>query len=723
MVTYIAKFFSRYLLFSGSEAAIFKTGFYLFLISIFFINGVHAQGPLRPIWDFRYGGDNADGTTCFILTQDRGFMMAGYSVSGATGDKSQPSWGGYDYWIVKTDTSGAKQFDLRFGGTSSDLLTAIQQTKDGGFIFGGYSESGIGGDKSEISRGIFDFWIVKTDSAGNKMWDKCFGGDDYDEMFSVLQTSDGGFLLGGWSLSGATGDKTDTSNGMSDYWVVRTDSLGNKMWDRSYGGSMTDNLTGMAALPDGGFILCGTSASDSSGDKTENSRGSNDYWLVKIDSAGNKIWDKTLGGSGVDVPSGIQSVYGGNFVVGGWSDSPIDGDKSEDTKGFQDFWIVKIDTAGNKLWDRDFGGSDIEDGFGNIFQTNDSGLMITGTTYSNVSGDKTENNLGVEQCWLIKTDSLGMKEWDQTIFTTGHDETGFVIQSPDGCYEVTVPTSAGIGGYKTQDSRGFNDYWIIKFCDSTLWPLSGFVSMDVQICPGSCTNFTNLSYNSINYQWSFPGGMPSSSTDSMPPTICYTNPGNYDVVLITGNYFSADTLILPDYITVFPLTMAQSITQGNDTLYSLQGFVTYQWYFNGSILNGATDYFYVAAIDGDYSVVCADSNGCELEAVLNDVHTEVLNMEFENRVEVFPNPASEKIKIRVINNQLNNRGSEPCQYSIYNMTREEVVPAIYILTDHSSNYQEATIDVRDLSEGIYVIQIWDGTRILRARFVIASNTY
>ena len=102
------------------------------------------------------------------------------------------------------------QYNFRFGGPSDDLLTAIQQTNDGGYITGGFSNSDIGGDRTENSRGSYDYWVVKSDSAGNKIWDKRFGGDDYDELFSVLQTADGGYLLGGWSTSGANGDKSDT---------------------------------------------------------------------------------------------------------------------------------------------------------------------------------------------------------------------------------------------------------------------------------------------------------------------------------------------------------------------------------------------------------------------------------------------------------------------------------------------------------------------------------
>ncbi len=114
-----------------------------------------------------------------------------------------------------------KQWDKRFGGTDVDPLYSLQQTTDGGYILGGYSVSGIGGDKTEDSRGYWDYWIVKTDANGVKQWDKRFGGSDYDQLNSLQQTTDGGYILGGWSYSGIGGDKTEDSRGGSDYWIVK----------------------------------------------------------------------------------------------------------------------------------------------------------------------------------------------------------------------------------------------------------------------------------------------------------------------------------------------------------------------------------------------------------------------------------------------------------------------------------------------------------------------
>jgi hypothetical protein len=147
--------------------------------------------------------------------------LGGRSHSAINGDKTEGGRGGEDYWIVKTDATGNKQWDKRFGGIGDDKLESIQQTTDDGFILGNYSLSGMGGDKTEYSRGASDYWIVKTDATGNKQWDKRFGGAILEYYGSVEQTKDGGYILGGYSYSGTGGDKTEDNRGLVDYWIVK----------------------------------------------------------------------------------------------------------------------------------------------------------------------------------------------------------------------------------------------------------------------------------------------------------------------------------------------------------------------------------------------------------------------------------------------------------------------------------------------------------------------
>ncbi|MEO5570468.1 MAG: T9SS type A sorting domain-containing protein [Bacteroidia bacterium] len=451
-----------------------------FVFIIFIVDVAFAQNPLVKQWDKRFGGIGFEWLTCFAQTTDGGYILGGYSASGISGDKTQAFWDTCinctkgDYWIVKTDAAGNLQWEKSYGGQRYDLLHAVQQTADGGYILGGYSASGVSGDKTKPLKGGVDYWIVKVDSLGNKQWDNDFGGTSSDVLVDVKQTPDHGYILGGSSLSGVGGDKTVPSWGTQDFWIVKTDSLGAKQWDKDFGAAYADFFSLLIPTSDGGYILAGYSTSMISGDKTQNSWGGRDYWIIKTDSLFNKIWDKDFGGTDDDNLSSIRQTADGGFILGGCSTSGSGGDKTQWLKGGNsdyDFWIIKTDSAGNKIFDKDFGGSNYEDEIGNVFQTADGGYMIAGTSYSNMGFDKSENNLGGEQTWIVKTDSLGIKQWDKTLFTSGHDEIGFAVQTNENCFTFATATSGGIAGYKTEPNWDTTnvvpDYWFIKFCDST----------------------------------------------------------------------------------------------------------------------------------------------------------------------------------------------------------------------------------------------------------------
>ncbi|MFN7708504.1 MAG: hypothetical protein ACK5QE_07575 [Sphingobacteriia bacterium] len=215
------------------------------------------------------------------------------------------------------------QWDKTLGGSGDDVLYSLQQTMDGGYILGGgsLSDADIAGGKSENSRGDFDYWVVKLDANGKKEWDKTLGGSGEDVMNSLQQTADGGYILGGssWSDADIVGGKSENSRGDYDYWIVKLDAAGNKQWDKTLGGSGEDVMNSLQQTLDGGYILGGGSLSDAdiAGGKSEKSRGERDYWVVKLDANGNKQWDKTLGGSSADYLSTLQQTADGGYILGG----------------------------------------------------------------------------------------------------------------------------------------------------------------------------------------------------------------------------------------------------------------------------------------------------------------------------------------------------------------------------------------------------------------------
>lgn len=211
--------------------------------------------------------------------------MAGFSNSGISGDKTEPHRGGNDYWIIKMDGSGNLQWDATYGGNDSDVLRNILQTADGGFLAAGYSKSNISGDKTENSRGDYDQWILKLDGSGNLDWQKTIGGSAIDYPRDVKQVADGSYIVASWSNSNASGEKTENSNGGYDYWLMRLSSAGGIIAQNSIGGSGDESGPYVIPLANGNLAMFCSSDSNISGDKGDDSRGLDDYWVFEASPA------------------------------------------------------------------------------------------------------------------------------------------------------------------------------------------------------------------------------------------------------------------------------------------------------------------------------------------------------------------------------------------------------------------------------------------------------
>jgi PKD repeat protein len=676
----------------------------LFCLNFFILfNYSIAQVPLVKAWDYRYGGFNNELLWGLQKTRVGGFILPGSSDSNAGGNIIQSNWGmSYDMWVVKLDSNGLLQWQKRFGGTVQDRCQSVTQNASLQYLLGGWTQSDVSGDVSQpkwTTNFDTDYWIVLTDSSGNKIWDKRFGGTQNDFLTCSALSTGGKFILGGNSLSDISGIKSENSRGLNDFWIVKIDSLGTKIWDKTFGGTLQEDMAGIFQTSDSGYLLAGWSASGIGGDKSQAGYGDKDFWIVRIDSSGNKLWDKDYGGSGEDRMTTATPLTDGGFILAGYISSPQGNDVSEIPRGGYDLWLIRIDSVGNKIWDKRLGGISDDDELGNVVADKDGGYFVSGTSYSDIGADKTENNLGIEQAWVIKLDSSGNQEWDKTIFTTGHDETSYAVQTSEGCYVIAVWSQADTGGYKSEHNwcpGCFNsDYWIIKFCDSTqsLMPVAA-VSLIPDICPGTCVDFSNLSINASSFQWSFPGAAPDTSTDLDPTGICYSTPGIYDVMLIAGNANGSDTLLLSNYITVYDYPPPQGISQSGDTLFAYQTTGNYQWFLNGAIINGATDYFYVAQANGNYNVVYTDSNGCEVEAAIFNVIASTLFANIDlHLLNVYPNPVTDKFKI----NDIDIEGEKEIAILVYNIFGEKKISTI---TDASE-----IINCSLLSPGMYFLEI------------------
>ena len=360
----------------------------------------HTASLLGNVWDFTYGGDSVDLFADMEILSD-GFVLLGTSRSPISGEKSANSKGGMDYWIIRCDLEGNVLWDRTIGGAGEDTATTVTKVGTNGFLIGGYSTSENTGDKTEVSRGGTDYWVVRLDALGNIMWDKTMGGDGEEYLEDVFY-NDGEFLCLGSSTSEATGEKSKVSFGMSDIWLVTLDNLGNLVWDEAYGGTNNDYGVEVALQITNDLIIGTNSESGANGNKTSASFGNMDVWILQIDSAGGIEWQEAYGGTDKDEFFDMLDVPQGGMTIGASTESDENGNKTSLNRGGVDYWIFSIDSLGVKGWDFTYGGSS-NDHFRSVYQGCDRGFLLGGFSESNTGSEKLQDAVGSHDYWFIRT--------------------------------------------------------------------------------------------------------------------------------------------------------------------------------------------------------------------------------------------------------------------------------------------------------------------------------
>jgi len=369
------------------------------------MTGQNYNEPSVAAWAKTYGGTGYDGATSIQYTSD-----GGYIVSGGTS-----SFGVYDNgWVLKLDDAGDVIWQKTYGGASGDRTYYIQQTSDGRYI--------AVGETASFGAGSSDLWVLKLDDAGNVEWQKTYGGSALDAGYRIQQTSDGGYIVAG--VAGSFGA------GSLDFWVLKLDGVGNVEWQKTYGGPGYEFMHSFQQTSDGGYIAAGQTLSFGAG--------LSDLWVLKLDDAGNVEWQKTYGGSAIDVAYSFQQTSDGGYMVVGHTSSFGAGDF--------DLWVLKLDSAGDVVWQKTYGGSAGDYGW-YIKRTFDSGYIVVGTTYSFGAGDS--------DLWVLKLDSAGDVVWQKTYGgpTREYWHTN-IQQRSDGSYLVA--------GHTYSFGAGSADLWVLK---------------------------------------------------------------------------------------------------------------------------------------------------------------------------------------------------------------------------------------------------------------------
>jgi len=426
------------------------------------------------MWQKALGGNSGDGARSVHQTADGGYIVAGYAWSN-NGDVSGNN-GQSDFWVVKLDGAGNLVWQNALGGDKTETAYSVKQTADGGYILAGSAASNSNGDVS-ANNGQTDFWVVKLDVNGNLVWEELYGGNKSDVANAVVQTADGGYAVAGWTSSNNSGDVSGNHGG-SDFWVIKLDAAGILLWQKALGGTKGDLGNAIQQTADGGYVVAGSTASNNG--NVSGNNGSNDFWIVKLDASGNILWQNALGGSASDKASSVQQTADGGYIAAGVTKSN-DGDVSGNN-GNEDYWIVKLDAAGNLSWQQTYGGSK-EDIARSIVQTNDGGYFISGSALSN-NGDVSASK-GGRDFWVVKTDGAGAIEWEKSLGGNADDFAFSSQQTTDEGYIIAGHSNSKNNGDVT-GHKGVSDFWVVKLnADRTCAPTT---TLDVALCEGESIN-------------------------------------------------------------------------------------------------------------------------------------------------------------------------------------------------------------------------------------------
>jgi len=616
-----------------------------FLILMSFIGllcTLSVQGQPGIEWDRTYGGTNFEELQAMNYAGD-GYIFGGHSTSGNV-DVEGPNNGLTDAWVFRTDvTADNILWQQSFGCDGRERIWDILALPTGEFLLLAVSTSDICDEKTEDSRGEEDYWLIKIDANGNKMWDRTYGGEDVDIARRILPTNDGNFLIGGhsWSTDAATsgiGERTHPNRGEADIWLVKITPNGDVIDDFVFSGTPVSEYEGdeklfdMLQMSDGTFLLGCWSESNAGFEKTMDTFGRNDFWLIHVDENGNKVadvpsgktGDYTFGGNSVDALQKVIETKDGGFLLVGESFSEpfsqtLVGNKTTPHYGSvetdEDYWIVKLNADFTIDWQRTFGGDRVD--IPHVVWENESGkLWIAGDSTSPTSGNKENNNInGTKDIWMLLLTPDGDKIWEQTYGGEGAEVPEEILAAHDGGYILGGQSSSNQNFWKSENSRGENDFWIIK-TDCPIYAAD--LDVETDVCLGQ--PFELLPEFALcpdcDFQW-------TDGTEDTIRIVSLTENTDYEV-LITDDNGCEETAIVQTVVQsnpeileldVVPPTCTDDIDGYIEVLEVTGGIEPYEYSISDDNFKADTEFRNLAA--GEYLFVLRDSIGCIVDSLVD----------------------------------------------------------------------------------------------------------
>jgi uncharacterized delta-60 repeat protein len=362
---------------------------------------IRPEPPPVMTWVTTYGGPWADDVQQVQQTADGGYIVAGNTWSFGTGYS--------DFLILKLRADGSITWQDVYGGIDPDYARAIEPTSDGGYIVAGWTES--------FGAGSHDAWILKLRADGSIDWQRTYGGSAGDEVSSIQQSTDGGYIVAGWTESFGAGSR--------DAWVLKLRANGSIDWQKSYGGTGYEEASSIRQSSDGGYILAGRAGSFGAGLW--------DAWLLRLNPDGSVLWQKAYGSIDWDVAFSAQQTTDLGFIVSG--------------RRAGDAWVCKLNPDGSVSWQNLYGGPDLDNYHGSfVQQTRDGGFIVAGQTFSFGAGSG--------DIWLLRLNANSSVSWQKTYGGGVWDGAASIQQTADGGYIVA--------GATLSFGAGISDGWILK---------------------------------------------------------------------------------------------------------------------------------------------------------------------------------------------------------------------------------------------------------------------